>query len=230
MSPYRLFLTSIIAALLMTSQGLAGSYPGYGYQPNELPDGYGTDLWGLGPDMNYQGLEFYSPYPRPDSLTDEEKFAVAGAKDSALGHSLRPWYWDVFDIVNTIYYNTGEVPAELTSEMIKTVFIGCDTDEMLIDRYRSPLTGEFPQLDVEYFSPGDVYMRLLTPDEIDYMTSTSEDHYDVLVRGMLENPGTGCEEPVFVHGGVWYMRVYGYNEVLHASVKYKWTKTDLSQY
>lgn len=218
-----------LAMIVLSTYSIAGSYPGDGYTPRELPEGYGTEGYGLGPDMNYLGLEFFSPHPAPDSLTDQEKYVIAGASSSDLGYALSPWYRDVIGLVNDIYFNTGEIPTELTPELIESVVILGDSPEMEIDRFRSPLTGDFPRLDAEHFSPGDMYMRLLTPEEIEYAASIWFGAYDVLVRGVWHNPRTGGEEPVYILGGVWYVRVYGYNDVLYSSVDYTTTRTDLSQ-
>jgi hypothetical protein len=225
----RFLVLSLVTVLLLATQCLAGSYPGDGFPPNELPAGYGSDSYGLGPDMNSFGLEFFSPYPAPDSLTDQEKYIIAGASGSSMGHPLGSWQRDLFMLVSRIYFNTGEVPAVLTEDLIDSTISG-EVEQGLIDRFRSPLTGEFPRLDADFFSPGDVYMRLLTPQEVEYAASLWEGAYDVLVRGVKVNPQTGNEVPVYILGGVWYMRVYGYNDVLYSSVDYRWTTTDLSQY
>lgn len=146
-------------------------------------------------------------YPVWDNLTQLEQYMLMGVESSDLksGYGLPPWSDSVFMLVNKFYLQYGYVPEQLTPDIIKMT-PGCEQmadDEMAV--YSNPLTGEWPLLQAKDQSVGNVYIRPLTEDEINYFV----DHGETYLRQPTEYSQAGART-----SPVYYMRVYGLQGVL----------------
>jgi hypothetical protein len=157
----------------VSTAGFASAHPADSYDPNNLHPSYGAD-WGYGlfSEWGINDITFTQPYPDPSSLTPAERYIVAGATSTAtdrpLSKRLHPWWRDVCAVAMN-YYQEGRLPAQLNEQMVRATAADPDgVSQAWVDLHRSPLTGEFPRLDAREFSPGDVYMRILTEDEVQH--------------------------------------------------------------
>lgn len=217
---YLVLITVIILQLVATT-AQAADHPAWGYPPNELPKGYGTAGWGLPDEMSYGDITFSAPYPDPSTLSDSEKYIISGTQSSEKGGGLAPWRRAIFNAVNGIYVNTGNVPPELTPGLLSAVMdVNEATASGSIDQFRSPITGEFPRLDASYFSPGQVYIHLLTEGEKQYFAGTYQVYQDNWFDGISRNPATGEMMPIEITGGVFYIRIYGESDVIYEGIEY----------
>ncbi len=214
-----------IGLLLLTTTQAAGGeikHPASGHEPKPMPVNYGSAGCGLGPEMNFGDITFHSPYPDPATLTDAEKYMVAGCVDSDYGGGMMPWYMDVFMMVDAIRARSGEIPERLSHELIDMCTISRDgLDQSGSARFRSPITGEFPRLDAAEFEAGQVYIRLLTDEEQAHFASIFKEYDQNWNQGVQEFYQTGELLPIEIAAGIYYMRVYGEHGVIFAGILYQ---------
>jgi hypothetical protein len=104
------------------------------------------------------------------------------------------------------------------------VYGGQDIPQATLDLYRSPLTGAFPRLAAEGFSPGDIYIRPLTAQEIQHFC-TMRPRWDMMWNQGLEpasQPGEYYE--VELLSEIFYMRVYGFHSEIVTDILYEWRR------
>lgn len=217
----------IIVMLMATSLVYAdqNKHPSEGFAAKPMPVNYGEENYGLGPDMNYTDLTFHSPYPKPDTMTDAEKYMVAGCVDSDYGGGLMPWYWDVLMMAEAIRGRSGLIPDELSFQMLQACAVRPnDFDQNDAARFRSPITGEFPKLNAVEFEPGQVYLRLLTEEEKGFFASRIKEFDQNWNEGVQEFYPTGEMLPIEITTGIYYMRIYGEHDVILSTILYntKW--------
>ncbi len=154
-------------------------------------------------------------YPVFDELTQLEQYMLLGVTSSDMSeeHGLMPWRDLIFSWVNKFYLEYAYIPEQLTPDVIRSIpgYEGY-SDEMFAAE-RNPLTGEWPMLQAAEFSPGDLYIRPLTEDEIDYFVENG--YRD------LQNPGSWSGDASLVRTTpVYYSRFYGYSGVLSNGFQY----------
>lgn len=201
----------------------AWAHPADGYEPKELQPGYGTEDVGLGPECNINDLYFVRPYPDPSTLTDQEKYMLAGAQGGPPG-TLRPWYEEIFQAVSGYYGRTGVLPAQFSAAIMRELAI--DPNDIPAERlelFKSPLTGEFPRLDAVDFSAGDIYMRPVTEEEKRHLAEHVPHWHDIWFAGECLDVATGETKSVMLLSDVFYVRVYGLNDVIHTGIHFIWT-------
>jgi len=216
-------ILTIVILNISVSYGKDGVHPALGYDPKPLPSNYGTEYYGLGPEYDYGDITFHSPYPDVSTLSDAEKYMIAGCVDSELGGPLGPWYRDIFMMVNSIAFETdySVIPDKLEYPMIRARTVKpAEFTQDDADRFRSPITGEFPRLDAVEFAPGQVYIRLLTEEEKEHFASKVKHYHEHWYEGVDEFKLTGEVLPIKLTTEVFYMRVYGENGVLSSRIMY----------
>jgi hypothetical protein len=217
-------LIAIGLVLILTSPALGSTFkhPASGHAPKRLPSGYGTANYGFKPEDSFGEVKFFCPYPDPTTLTEQEQYMVAGSVDSDLGGALTPWYEDIFMMVNAICQRTGEIPAQLTHDLIKMCTVSPDAFDLDDSaRWRSPITGEFPVLNATEFEPGQVYIRLLTEAEKRHFADQFEIYDMDWYQGVTKDYSTGEVLPIKLMTDIYYMRVYGEREVIYAGIIYR---------
>jgi hypothetical protein len=200
-------------------------HPAVEYTANELPAQYGTANYGLSADYNYGDLTFHAPYPDPQTLTDMERYMLGGAHSDTPGHALKPWVDHVFQTVSSLHMATGEVPADLSLETLRELPVAGDQPfDPTADHwnlFRSPITGEFPRLDAQDFSPGQVFIRELTEDEVAHFASVSPIYEQHWIDGVILDPETDeVIDHVTLSSEIYYMRVYGVSDVIYSNIVY----------
>jgi hypothetical protein len=212
----------LLVLVLLFQASLSFADPVSGYEPNGLPEGYGSLSYGMSSDYNSGDLVFIQPYPDPSTLTAEEKYMIAGAHN-AERRVMRPWYQEICQMASAYYQNTGVFPSVIDAEVIREVAgdPGSITEESL-DLFRSPITGEFSRLDSKQFSPGDLYLHPLSESEKLYIASRDESYrlkwYENQYFDTCGNlvPIKMLDQPI-------YYRVYGHNGIVLTGIFQTWT-------
>lgn len=219
MSTIRLLPAVIPVVFLCTT--FAWAHPFDGYEPKPAPANYGADGYGLAPECSIGDITFTRPYPDPSTLSNEELYILSGSTDSALGHPLRPWRKEVRRLVQALHVNLGYVPGQLTKELVESVVCeNSQVDDLWVEQFKSPLTGEFPKLNASEFSPGDLYIRALSEQEKQHIASFIEDYRSIWYDGVWFNPAEETWEKAELSGDVYYVRIYGWDGVLVEGIEF----------
>ena len=216
---FRLIITLTVMTLICT--GIASAHPSDGMSPRDIPNAYGTERYGYSSEFNINDLTFTCPYPDPTGLTDVERYMLAGCTGDD-GTFMVPWFVDIFQMVNAMYSESGTVPSELRLGEMRYMARGYDSDsyQTAYDKFRSPITNEFPRLDAVEFAPGQIYMRPLTADEMAFFASKVDYLDDAWNKQTTYNSILDSTVPVNLKGGVFYIRVYGEEDVLLETIIY----------
>jgi hypothetical protein len=213
-------LAIAMLALIIPAVALA-SHPATGYEPNPLPHGYGTEGFGLTADFNYGDLTFHAPYPSPETLTDMERYIIAGTSASPSGGGLREWSRTLVHLVMAIDHNTGSIPPTLSLEVLEEAVLGLEENPEGADIYKSPITGEFPRLDAVEFAPGQVYMRRLTEDEKQHFAGLMPLWHAAWYEGAYLDQSTGEKAgDLEMRSDVYYVRIYGEQDVIYSNIDF----------
>lgn len=203
----------------------ASAHPSDSYHPNELDSGYGAD-WGYGlfAEWGINDISFTQPYPDPSSLTPAERYIVAGATSTAtdrpLSKRLHPWWRDICAVAMNYYYQQGRLPTQLDEEMVRATAADSEgVSQAWVDLHRSPITGEFPKLNARMFSPGDVYVRILTEDEIQHFLALLPPLERLYNQHEMLGP-QGDWIKAHIVGDIYYVRVYGLHGVIWSNIQY----------
>ncbi|MCH7471931.1 hypothetical protein IIA79_03155 [bacterium] len=203
----------------------ATAHPLDGYEPRELRDGYGTDSVGLGPEFSINELYFVGPFPDPSTLTNQEKYMIAGAREGPWGAAF-PWYQDIWMMVRAYYAKTGEIPERISPDMVRAVWGTGEAAEKRLPLYTSPLTNEFPRLQADEFSPGDLYIRPLSIEEKEFFAQWDPKLDSLLHEQIWFDPIAGRKVRAAMDPEVFYVRVYGWSEVILVGYYYAWYTSD----
>lgn len=196
---------------------LAIAHPVDFYEPNEVPSSYS----GLPSDFSINEITFASNFPDSASMTAEERYMIAGARKPGGGGRLLPWQIDIYCVVSSFYATHGYLPNELTEEMVRAVNANPSQASLeWIERFKSPLTGQFPILNAAWHSPGDVFIAVLTEQEKRHLASYIERYERNWYGGEIQDPWTGDWVPAKLVGEVFYIRVYGYDGVIANTLQY----------
>jgi hypothetical protein len=159
-------------------------------------------------------------------MTNAERYIVAGAINGNI--RVAPWHEFIYHVVNAIYMKDGRVPSALSEQELRSVFYPCaEEDPSSFEYYASPITNALPRLDAEFFDPGQVYVHLMTTDEIAYFADLVPTYQQNLVDHVWLNPETDDYEPITIRGGVFYIRIYGENSVIYEEIKYTYLPANM---
>lgn len=205
--------------------GKALLHPVHGHNADPAINGMYTPSQGFPSTWSIGDITFPEDYPALSSLTEEEKYIVAGSESSAWRSDagLADWAGQVYSIVSRYYDQYGIVPDELTPNVIRSIS-GMDRfNEEGLCEFLNPLTDEWPKLSAATPSPGDVYIRPLTREEMDFYSSQVPMYRDIWFKGRQYDPECGDYIDASLVGKVFYMRVYGWNGVIFANFMFSWT-------
>jgi hypothetical protein len=204
----------IYFVLLLAAASVAHAHPLDGVVPGEAFDCYGQPVYPAEADLG--DLIFSYDFTPAYDLSHAERhmaFRPDGYPSS--------WIEQVWKYTAAYFSHTGDIPAQFDPSM-GSVFrmdgspIPTDEAEYL----KSPVNGQSPRLDAQGFSPGDLYIRALTPAEVAHFAQ-----YDPLLKtvyetGAMQNPDTGLEKEVQSASKVFYVRGYGETGVVFAQLLY----------
>lgn len=225
--PLLVFISLFIALVVMPASVLA-AHPAAGGAPEDISGWYTSCT---GPDENYGEITFVAGQDKPalDSLTDMERYLVGGIHRSRKGGSMLPWYQHVYFAACAYYKLTGQWPRVLSIDELKQLPELKRRPAAELEIYRNPLTGNWPRLDAKELSPGDMYLKPLTPEEMRHFADENAGFqrvwfdgvgtdWDAMQRG--ESFAQSQTKRVTLMGPVCYVRVYGLNGVLMTDFVY----------
>jgi hypothetical protein len=201
----------------------ADTHPADGGKANELDQDYGTEFYGMGPEFNINDLYFVKPLPDPATLSEIERYMLRGLSEDNPGGAMRPWYMVICETVSAYRQRTGTMPTEYSAEIIQALLPeGKEIGDEELAVFRSPITNEFPKLNAAEFSTGDLYIRPLTEDEKQYIASVDNKYQEMWYDGLQFDPITEAYHNIELITDVYYVRVYGYNDVIHTGLYFLW--------
>jgi hypothetical protein len=214
---FKRILTTVV--IFSVCSGLAAAHPSDGFDANPLPHVYATNGTGFTSNWCTGDLYFPAQFPTSESMSPAEKYIVSGSEGSAYGYGLRPWKSLIYNAVAAIYSQTGDIPEILDETALVSMSNGVlAPGDMRLDEFRSPVTGEFPRLDAKEFSAGDVYIRPLTLFEMDKYAALDPFYRELWYNDRVWNHNTQQYEQESLLGQVFYMRIYGDEDLLVAGL------------
>jgi len=219
-------LLAFVAVLLISvvSTTIVFAHPAVGHAANRLSSAFGKASYGLGPEYDINDLYFIKPLPDPTTLTDTEKYMLAGLTEDGPANARRPWITEIYQAVSGYYTLTGILPSEFSADIM--LELAADPDNVSqdsLDIFKSPITDTYPRLNAREFSPGNVYIRPVTEEEKQHFASINETFQQLWYDGVWEDPHQQAEFQVMTIGDVFYMRVYGESGVIHTGLHFMWT-------
>jgi hypothetical protein len=115
----------------------------------------------------------------------------------------------------------GSVPEALTPTVLSETTGISESEAESLTYFKNPFSGDWVRCREANPSPGNIYCRPLSSDEVRHV-ARQEDLLAMILRG--ESPhGSGA---VKLDGEVWYVRIYGKEgTVVFAGVDYAWLTT-----
>ena len=188
-------------------------------------DGQWFDCWRYpAAEDSYNDITFMSESEYPDflALTQLEQYMLLGVSSSDLdnGLALPPWTTTIVGWVAKYHAEYGQIPDVLTPDIIRAI----SGFEAYKDEYfqaeLNPLTGKYPHLKAVHHSPGDLYVRERSEEEVDHFVGLGYSYLRPSRAGheLDEHwPSLGKSERVTP---VFYIRMYGYDGVLSNGFKF----------
>ena len=211
----------VIAFLFVASYALA--HPADGYPAKELPEAYGTDAYGYGPEYSIGDLVFTGSFPDPATLTEQERYIIAGA-EGAPDRAQLSWSSEI--VLFLISYNSlhGEMPKMIDREAILSTSIDDSIFDTRLELFKSPITGDYVRTDAYNFEPGQLYCRMLNETEMRHIADINSQFRRLWFESAMYDPD-GNYVPVSVKGAPLYIRIYGFNGVIYEGIHGIWTES-----
>jgi hypothetical protein len=207
-------LLTCAASLLLGLTSAAWSYPTQGNYPKPAPTGYAKAYGPKAAEISQGDIVFSASYPA--NLSDGELFTLFGSDSTRGGKGYRGLVSELLTVLDNYVAETGSLPSVITDDVIRTSYrhAGQDPEPIAFEMLRSPISGRYPRLDSTGFSAGDMYVRILTPAEVQEMAK-----WHRTLRNALQKKGKSK-----LLSKVYYMRVYGDREVILGGLKFAFTE------
>jgi hypothetical protein len=221
------------ATLLMipTAALAVGDHPASGQITGEPDQAYGTADYGFPAEYSRGDLTFGSAYPTLDELIPPERYMLAGTLGVRNGDSneqLPAWITSIEEFCIDYLALKNELPSQITAENLLVVHGTSNQSSVDHALVLNPITGKAPRLDAVMFSPGDLYVRALSPGEVEYYASRSLALRDLWTKGVYKDPVTGRTGKVSLESSVFYVRAYGVQGVIYENFAYRLSEPDYS--
>jgi len=216
---------AIIAIVMLFLPASAVAHPADGGKAVELNPDYGTEYYGMGAEFDINDLYFVKPLPDPATLSEIEKYMLRGLAEDNPGGAMRSWYTVICETVSAFHLRTGTMPVEYSAEIVMALLPeDRELPDENLDVFRSPITNEFPKLNATEFSAGDLYVRTITEEEKTYIARIDDKYKQMWFDGVQYDPITEAYNNIVLITDVYYVRVYGYNDVIHTGLYFLWTR------
>ena len=213
-------ILAIYSAFYLSAHPAMAGHASDGHQPKEVfnYDQGAPEEWSIG------DVQFYDPQSKPplESLTDTERYMLAGTVDSSLpsGSALGPWFQQVYMAALKLYQRHGSIPEVLDPDQLRELPEFAQIPQGLLDVYRNPLTGEWPRLRSMDPSPGDLFIHVLSDSEMQFIAQRSPYRQKLWFGGKALNGDVNWEQnkSIKLIERPFYIRLYGWNGVLWAGL------------
>lgn len=221
------------AALMMlpTAAMAVQDHPASGQITGEPDQVYGTADYGFPVEYSRGDLTFGGAYPSVDQLMPPERYMLAGTMGVPNGdgnESLPAWITSIEEFCIDYLALKSELPSQITADALIAVHGAGNQASVDHALMLNPITGKAPRLDAVMFSPGDLYVRALSSDEVDYYASRSLELRDLWIKGTYKDPATGRSGKVSLESPVFYVRAYGVQGVIYENFAYRLSEPDFS--
>ena len=202
--------------VLMHTAFAAVEHPFQDFTPQPVSDDFLGDAGR--PDAAWRdGMTFRSCEKRAAELTPAEHYILRGLQPYH-GHAGHPEAWKTKVLMFAMAYKgqRGELPQSLDTDALRVV--GGDGMVNKGGWFRSPITGQFPRLDTKEFTPGGVYLRALTPEEVQVQAQ-----WDAQLAGLVTMRKVvdgGQKEDAVLLQPVIYYRFHGETGLLEEGISY----------
>lgn len=221
---YRLLIAALVTAIwqAVIMVPVAAAVPSAdGMTARDVSSFYSS---GLTSAFNWESFTFIDPGDKPpmQSLSNLERYMIAGTEPRA-GQAFDPWYVMVFSFAAAYYKNFGSLPDTLTPEMVRSIPGQEQVSDDILERLRNPLTGNWPRLKAQDFSPGDIYLQPLTPAEMQHFATALPNLGKVWIEGLTidtdsaldgADPADCFTQRCELYAPPFYVKVYGHSGVL----------------
>ena len=214
------FLTCMIATIFFLSTTASAQHPYSEYPVADLSQYY-FPAEGINPEWSKDDLVFTRPKPAWEELSRNEKYIIAGLSPECAedGVSILPWGTEVAIAAMKLYEHHGHIPAILTPDELRLLEEFQNVDEQELDVFRNPITGNWPLLKSSSQSPGNLYIRALTFDEMMYFAKL-DSYYNMLWFHNMDFGTDGELVCAQLKSHVFYIRIYGLNEPIVENLNY----------
>jgi len=213
-------IMSLLAAVSVALMQYAQAHPCELYDPFPFRCPYGRVGYNSLAGYSFGDVTFVDQYPDPATLTDIEAYMVNGCMQDETQAALDSWWRIVMRYVEPYYEQYGVIPTQLTPEVMG------DTNPDDFEKVVSPITGDYPRLDCTAFSPGNMYVKVLTEAEMQQIAAVSKTAYAFWYEGQAQYPPDFKTHSVRLNGPVYYVRIYGYNDVIFNTLTYSFVTED----
>jgi len=217
-----LVFAAMCVAVLAGGIRIAAAHPLDGKEVSPLPERYGQEGYLYPAEWSSGELAFTRVWPDRGSLTDAERYVIAGTEPGADGLSMAPWYMQVFQMVLCYYSHRGELPAALSEDVLREVLNGREVPQEMAELSRSPITGEFPRLDAKDFARGQIWAHVLTPQEVQHIASLSVWYHKLWVEHVMFDTRTQSWDAINIQAP-FFLRFYGERGVIYEQIYYPFT-------
>lgn len=172
--------------------------------------------------LNLPGLSFRDCEKQANELTASEAYILAGLRPMDRVADLHPEPWITkINMIAMAYYNKHKVvPRRITPEVLDSITVEGSMPQNCLAWYRSPLTGEYPALDAAEFTPGGVYLRVLTQEETYFLAQADTTLTGLETAGKIHDPASGEVRDGARLSPVLYYRYYGETGLLKEGFSY----------
>ncbi|MBN2082834.1 hypothetical protein JW859_11605 [bacterium] len=220
------FLGLIASVACLT--GAAFAHPCDNYEAVPLPYNYSDPDSVYPAEWNYGEITFIQYTPR-NQMTNEEAYMIGGCLDPSNPDNrlaLGTWWCLVMKYADAYYDKFGSIPPELTPEICASA-MGVDITELPageMEQIISPVNGRYPRLNSNSFSAGDMYIHVLSNDEMNYFASIDDRYRQIWFEGQEYSPVEHQTRQVWFEPPVCYVRVYGHSGVIHNAITFDYVR------
>lgn len=211
----------LFLGVLLALPSIVFAHPVDGLKLNPLDPAYEETYGSRGAEISLGEIRFPASFPARETLTDAEKFIIAGLDPVETGLPHHNYINMLFRILDAYYARHQEVPAVLSEQIIRDALSstgGKPVDQAVFDFLKSPITGEYPRLDCASFQRGQLYVERLTFPQVLHV---SKDNLMLTNLYFHKKVYNGSEwVPGQIAGQVFYIRAYGESETILAGLQY----------
>jgi hypothetical protein len=227
---FKALVAGAVFALALMTVAVAAEHPANGRLISDVPEAYGTASYGLPSGWSHGDLTFGGPYPAADSLSPPERYMLAGAQPTTENGAdgLPAWIEAAADFCLDYHSVYGRLPEQLTADSVQELRRLQGLPLSAADKALSlnPLTNTAPRLNARIFSAGDLYVRMLSADEMHYFAQRRPALDDAWFKGRSIDPSNGRVGRVELLTGVLYVRAYGASGVIYENLVYRLSDPD----